>query len=219
MNTEKAISFCNRALVDLGEDPIAAFDDGSATATVCDERYESVLEHMLGSARWEFATVQAQLAAYPNAPLVDWSYAYQLPTQPKYLRMVRLADSLDGLRVPTSMVWERSSRVRYTIRTHEYPQGQRNLVLMTDYSSAFVEYIARVEEELFPPTFEECVVVALREKLAMSLTNNADLVKLAHVELYGQSGQAGLLGRAIMVDRTNSPRPGLRDDAGFLSGR
>jgi len=79
MATSK-ISICSNALILLGEAPISSFDDPGAGALTAANLYESSYINMLSMHRWRFATKKAQLGRLSAAPLNEWQYQYQLPT-------------------------------------------------------------------------------------------------------------------------------------------
>jgi len=220
VNTAKALDYTNQALQDIGEAPITAWNDGSLNADMANRRYEQVVRDLLSRHRWEFATVQATLARVTSVtPTIDWSYAFALPTDPAYIRMVRMARDADSLQGTQTIFWPGSfRRLEYAIRASD---DGNSLYLLTHWTTCYVEYIGRVNEQLFSPAFEECIVLTLAARFAEAITDKPDLASRMMLELMGEprAGRPGKLMLAKLEDSRNSPNPGFVDDAGLISGR
>jgi len=229
VNENLRLDYVNRALVRIGDAPLSALLEGEAgdeagqasAADVALLVYEPTVRELLSRRRWEFACVQAQLARLEGvSPLVGWTYAYQFPTEPPYLRLARLAYSADSLSLGSSAAVITSARrgLAYAIRASD---DGKHVYLLSHWSDVFVEYVGRVEEVLFSASFGACVVLGLAIKMAQALTDDTDLVKQLNIELYGDRarGFTGALTMAKLEDSQNSPNPGFADDAGFVSGR
>lgn len=222
MNTDRAIELCNRALSDLGEKGIEAFNAGTVASIVADQRYEGIVEDLLSSARWHFATIQTELSRYTDfAPLFDWAFAYEMPSNPKYLRMVRFARTTDSLNSVETLVWPRARRAVYDIRAIKVTGDVYTHAIFTDYDQAFIEYVGRVDEVLWPPHFDACVVTALAEVFAPAVQGERgrEVAELLHQKLHGGRGRAGQLTHAKVIDGHNQPSVPILDDGGLLTGR
>ena len=57
-----AIDIVSRALVLIGAEPITSFTENTTEALVANNMYEDAVRTSLSSARWRFATKQAQLS-------------------------------------------------------------------------------------------------------------------------------------------------------------
>ncbi len=57
-----SIALCSRALLKLGADTLASFDEGTAEAEVAANLYPSVRDALLSAHPWSFATGQMTLA-------------------------------------------------------------------------------------------------------------------------------------------------------------
>ena len=57
-----AIDIVSRALVLIGAEPITSFTENTTEALVANNMYEDAVRTSLSSARWRFATQQAQLS-------------------------------------------------------------------------------------------------------------------------------------------------------------
>jgi len=74
------VSICNLALSFLGEDPISARTDNTRRAILCNLHYDPVRRAMLRKHPWGCARARANLAPLATAPLFDYAYAYQKPS-------------------------------------------------------------------------------------------------------------------------------------------
>ena len=73
--TYTKIDLCSRALVKLGANTIASFDEATVEAKVCAQLYEPTLESLLASYPWRFALEKAELARLVASPMADYQYA------------------------------------------------------------------------------------------------------------------------------------------------
>ena len=73
------VAICNRALQLLGSAYITSLDDASKAVSECSNCYETLRDAETQANPWGFAKRQVQLAALTEAPLFDFSNAFQLP--------------------------------------------------------------------------------------------------------------------------------------------
>ena len=83
------LSIINTALVLVGAETIASLEDSSREARVAGLVYDVTRDDILTRHLWVHTLGQAQLAELVATPLFGYSRAYQLPTDPKMLRLVR----------------------------------------------------------------------------------------------------------------------------------
>jgi hypothetical protein len=224
VNEALAIDYSNQALTDIGETGISSFNSGvddSTQAAVANQRYEQILRKLLISHRWEWATVQqelAQLSADAEQPIAEWEFAYALPTDPDYLRVVRLARTADSLQTNVTLLWPRVAGINHMIRSN---QAGDKVHLYSNWSEMFLEYIGRVDEVNFSEAFVDALITALAHAFAKILTDNDEMVKEKWLELHGDQARRipGKLSTAKTIDSKNSPNVGWIDDAGLLTGR
>ena len=74
-----ALILCSRALLKLGAQTIASFDEGTAEAEVAANLYPAVRDALLSAHPWSFATGQAALVRLDATPAADFRHAFQLP--------------------------------------------------------------------------------------------------------------------------------------------
>ena len=151
------IEIVNRALIKLGEKTILSLDDDSKPARIMKALYAPTRDYVLRTHPWNFAIKRVELARNTADPVYDYAYSYKLPS--------------DCLRVliPSRDVWE-------------YGIEGRNLV--SDYSDAYVKYIARITDpNTFDPSFMESLSCKIAAEGAVALTDN-DARHKAMVQLY-----------------------------------
>ena len=75
------IDIISNALLLIGHGSISSLDpDQGAGATVGAALFDTTLEYMLSTTYWRFSMKQQQLNRLTAAPLNNWQYAFQLPT-------------------------------------------------------------------------------------------------------------------------------------------
>lgn len=176
------IALCSRALLMIGASSIASFDEGTAEAEVAANLYPSVRDALLSAHPWNFALRQSWLARLVEAPVADYSHAYQLPAD--CLRAVSAGYNASG----------RGLAYRLLGRT-----------VHCDADEVVLTYVARVEEALFPAFFDQALVARLAAEFCLPLTESTAraefLHKLAEVELR----------RARLADAQEEAVPALQD--------
>lgn len=143
------IALCARALIRLGAAPITSFSDDTAEAEIAGALFAPTRDALLSAYSWSFATGQLALTQLDTAPVADYQYAYQLPTD--YLRA--LSAGTNG----------RGRGLNYRIA-----RG----ALHTDASAVMLTYIFRPEEEEFPPYFDQALIARLTAEFCIPVTEN-----------------------------------------------
>lgn len=80
IETSTKIGLISNALILLGEKPLNALNDNRYGATVGANMFEMIYENELQSNRWRFAMTKQALSQLVDAPLNEWQFAYQLPS-------------------------------------------------------------------------------------------------------------------------------------------
>jgi hypothetical protein len=80
IETQTKIGLISKALILCGEKPLVSLSDNRYGATVGANLFELIYENELESNGWRFATTKAGLSQLVGAPLNEWQFAYQLPT-------------------------------------------------------------------------------------------------------------------------------------------
>lgn len=141
------VGICNSALLKVGADVISSLDDGSRAATICSTLYAVLRDEVLSQAPWRFALVQVQLTPLAQAPLFDYLYAMQLPS-----------DCLRPLRV-SSDPW--------TV--------QGGLLLCNDTSTNVLYIQKNIDESAWDPLFAEALAYRLAMDIALALVQSTPL--------------------------------------------
>lgn len=158
-----SIALCSRALLKLGADTIASFDEGTAEAEVAANLYPSTRDAMLSAHPWSFATAQAVLPKLAAEPVADFTAAFQLP-----------ADFLRALSAGSS---GRGRGIDYRIA---------EMRLHADADDVVLSYIFRPADTDFPPFFDQALISRLAAEFCIPLTESTSrsesLHKLAETE-------------------------------------
>ena len=143
------IALCSRALIKLGADSIASFEDGTAEAEVAASLYAPIRDALISAHPWTFATGQISLPRLVAEPLADFAYAYQLPS--------------DFLRALSAGTGARGRGIDYRIAERR---------LHTDVPAVTLTYIFCPDETTFPPFFDQILIARLAAEFCIPLTDS-----------------------------------------------
>jgi len=143
------VALASRALIRIGAAPITSFDDGTAESEIAGALFAPVRDALLSAYAWSFATGQVELSQLEAAPIADYDYAYQLPT--------------DFLRAFSAGSSGRGRGLSYRIA-----RG----ALHTNAQSVILTYVFRPEEEEFPPYFDQALIARLSAEFTIPVTEN-----------------------------------------------
>ena len=150
------VDMCNSALNLLGASTISALTDDSKNARLCNQRYEPVRNRVFRSHAWNCLHKRVQLAQNSTAPVVEYSYAYALPS-----------DCLRVLKVHNGSTDSIKSDIDYKL------EG-RNIV--TNEGTVYIIYIAiDTDPNNYDTYLQESISHQLAADLAYAVTNNATL--------------------------------------------
>jgi hypothetical protein len=150
------VDMCNSALNLLGASTISALTDDSKNARLCNQRYEPVRNRVFRSHAWNCLHKRVQLAQNSTAPVVEYSYAYALPS-----------DCLRVLKVHNGTTDSIASDIDYKL------EG-RNIV--TNEGTVYIIYIAiDTDPNNYDTYLQESIAHQLAADLAYAVTNNATL--------------------------------------------
>jgi len=183
------IALCSRALLKLGAETIASFDEGTAEAEVAANLYPTVRDALLSSHPWSFATGQQRLAKLTAEPVADFDSAFQLPS--------------DFLRALSAGTQQRGEGTEYRI-------AERHLFANVD--DLILTYIFRPDEKAFPPFFDQVLIARLSAEFCIPLTESTSraetLLRLAENEFR----------RAKLID-SQQDYPGRLQDFSLIEAR
>ena len=153
-----AVDIANSALNLLGASTISAFTDDSKNARLVNQRYEPVRNRVFRSHAWNCLHKRVQLAQNSTAPVVEYSFAYALPS-----------DCLRVLKVHNGTTDSIASNIDYKL------EG-RNIV--TNEGTVFIIYIAiDTDPNNYDTYLQESISHQLAADIAYAITNNATLAK------------------------------------------
>ena len=151
-----AVDIANSALNLLGASTISAFTDDSKNARLVNQRYEPVRDRVFRSHAWNCLHKRVELAQNTTAPVVEYSYAYSLPS-----------DCLRVLKIHNGTTDSIQSEMDYKI------EG-RNIV--TNEGTVYLIYIAKISDPNEYDTYlQESISHQLAADIAYAITNNATL--------------------------------------------
>lgn len=157
-----SIDICSNAFVRLGAPPISSFTEGGAQGIAASNLYEPTLRATLSEHRWKFASAKRQLARLTAAPLNDWSYAYQLPSD--LLVLYRTHPNVD-----------------YQIFEDK---------LYANVPEVSVDYLMRPNESIFPAYFQLALEYKLASEFALLVTSNRSLAETYELKAREQMKKA-----------------------------
>jgi hypothetical protein len=150
------VDMCNSALNLLGASTISALTDDSKNARLCNQRYEPVRNRVFRSHAWNCLHKRVQLAQNSTAPVVEYSFAYALPS-----------DCLRVLKVHNGSTDSIKSDIDYKL------EGKN---IVTNEGTVFIIYIAKITDPNEYDTYlQESISHQLAADLAYAVTNNATL--------------------------------------------
>jgi len=153
-NTSK-IKIISNALIAIGDAPISSLDDAGAGAIVAKNFYPSSYRNALSMHRWRFAAKKMQLSRLAEAPLADFKYQYQLPSD--YIQLHRCDGGND-----------------YEIYEDK---------IYTDYETLVIDYTYEVSEDFLPAYFVKALEWFLAAEFAIPITGNTARAK-EYIGLY-----------------------------------
>ncbi|MBC8337139.1 MAG: hypothetical protein H8E39_00470 [Alphaproteobacteria bacterium] len=184
-----SIALSSRALLKLGADTIASFDEGTAEAEIAANLYPSTRDALLSGHPWSFATAQADLPRLTAEPVADFDYAFQLPAD--FLRALSAGPSGRGRGITYRIVESR---------------------LHANYPDVVLSYIFRPTETEFPPFFDQTLIARLAAEFCIPLTESTSRSESLHKLADGE------FRRAKMID-SQQDTPGRIEDFSLVEVR
>lgn len=138
------VQICSNALLMLGADPIASFDEAVTGATLSKNLWPTVRDAVLRSHPWNVATVRQVIAYEGTTPAYDWAYSYLLPAE--CLRVLAVGQYEDGdadYQVENGRIYSDDALVylRYITRLEDVTKYDALLTLaMTSGMAAMLAY-------------------------------------------------------------------------------
>ena len=145
------VQICNLALSRLGASTIASLGDSTAEAKLCNTFFDDLAEEVMMEGSWSSTIRRTSLARTTNTPSFGYSYEFQLPVDPKCLKVLNVNS-------------DRPGGIEFQI------EGDK---LLTDSSSIKIRYIAELTNtEDWDPMLKRAFISRLASELAYPLTGN-----------------------------------------------
>ena len=121
------ITICTNALLQLGSQPIAAFDEGTDNSLLCSNLWEQTRDGVLRAHPWNCATKRISMAPSATVPIYGFSFAFDLPGD--FLRLME-ADTLYDYKVENGQILgnENPLLIKYVWRNTDVPSYDALLI-------------------------------------------------------------------------------------------
>ena len=150
------VDICNSALNLLGASTISSITEDTKNARLCNQRFAPIRDRVFRSHNWNCLIKRVQLAQDSTAPVVEYSYAYTLPT-----------DCLRVLKIHNGSTDSIKSALDYKI------EGRK---VVTDETTIYLVYIALITDpNEFDSYLREAISHQLAADICYAITNNSTL--------------------------------------------
>lgn len=164
------VQICNLALSRLGASTITSLTDNTTEAKLCNTFFTDLADEVMVEGSWSSTITRASLARTTNTPAFGYTYEFQLPVDPKCLKVLSIDE-------------EQSGSVDYRI------EGDK---LLSNESTMKIRYIARLTDtEDWDAFLQRAFISRLASELAYPLTGDARKAE-AEFERYQLFVQQGL---------------------------
>lgn len=142
------------ALSRLGASTITSLTDGTTEAKLCNTFYDILARRVMMQGSWTSTIRRASLAKTTNTPSFGYTNEFQLPVDPKCLKVLNVNESVIG--------------------TTDYKiEGDK---LLTDEPSIKIKYIAELTDPSeYGPLLTEVIEILLASYLSLPIMSNATL--------------------------------------------
>lgn len=158
------VALCSRALMKIGAQPIQSFYDERAEAEVALAFFAPTRDMLLSAYPWRFARGHMSLPRLVAAPVADFAFAHQLPSD--CLRILSVGDGGASAGVTYRRVGN---------------------TLHSNVPDMILSYIFRPDDETAPAYFETALMTRLAAEFCLPLTESTSradmLYRLADIEL------------------------------------
>lgn len=214
--------------------------------------YDATRDAMLRAAPWGFAKTTAYLSLLKSAPgtpqnptaATSWDpatmppppylYEYDYPSQCLMMRYIPGTANIDAGTAPLIFPYGNyvpslgsvQSAVKFEVRSGTDALGNEATTIVTNVSDAIGVYVRRVENEnLWDPSFQEAMVLALAVRLSNTITGSSDMYKIvksqaeqAIITARAQDGNEGLTRFDHVPDWIRARGPGSvpSDTVGYM---
>lgn len=149
------VQIVNAALTKIAAPRITSMSDATQAANLASALYDIIADEVMFEGEWTSTVTRQDLAALVDAPVSEFAYQYQLPSDPYCLKVLNVIEDLQGDKV-----------FRIEGRT-----------LVTDESPISIRYIARLTD---PADYDEflrkAIILKLAAEFALPLTGDKQLM-------------------------------------------
>jgi hypothetical protein len=139
------IKICNKALLQIGAEPIESFEDLTLESEYCDLFYDDLVVELMTLRKWTFCNVMEPLLKLNKVSSFGYSNVYKIPS--------------DSIHIYNS---ERGGK--YRVANGEIHSNDSNMVM---------EYTVRKSENEWPVYFRNIVQYRLAAELCPAITGNS----------------------------------------------
>lgn len=189
-----AVSICSNALLELGAQAIASFDDGNDRARLCANVYPTRRDALLRAHPWNCAVRRVQLSPLAERP--PWGYAHAYPLPPDWLRTLKVGGWGDY--------------------TPDFRHEGRQLLAgrgIGSGSALLLRYIARVDEGEWDAALVGVMTACMKWALAYPITKSTSL----RAEMRDE--YVRLLREAKSIDSMDEPGEQIAEASPLLAAR
>lgn len=145
------VAICNTALSRLGASTITSLTDGTPEAKLCNTFFDLIADRVMSQGGWTSTIKRTSLAKTTNTPAFGYTSEFQLPLDPKCLKVLTVNEDGEG-------------EVDYVI------EGDK---LLTDEGSISIRYVAKLTStEDWDALLTEAVELLLAAYLAHPITGD-----------------------------------------------
>ena len=183
------VQICNLALSRLGASTITALTDNTTEAKLCSTFFDDLAERVMMQGSWATTINRATLNKTTNTPSYEYTYEYQLPVDPKCIKVLGVNEDEPG-------------DTEYRI------EGDK---ILTDASSLKIRYISKLTDTAdYGPALTEAVETLLASYLALPIAGDKGLAEALKEEYrsivtlnLGIDGQQGSKENVTATDLIN----------------
>ena len=148
------VDIINRALTKLNAKRITSINDGTKNASDAAAVYDGILDEVLASFPWNFATRRVSLARLAAAPEYQYDFQFRIPSQPKVMH-----------------IWEAVSDNETRTKSYVIEGDDEGQLLLTNFNAIDIKYTALIiDTERFSPWMTESFATRLAAELAYPIT-------------------------------------------------
>lgn len=185
------IDIASKSLVLCRANPISSFSEGSNEADIISLYYETFIADVFGRFPWSFAKKKRRINQDATAPVNEFLYSFQLPSEVIRLCAVYNSDQT-GAR-PMRGGWKRVGNF-----------------IFSNEPQLWAEYTVYKPETEWPGYFEQYAIHALATLICVPVSDDGQRANDLHVMTYGkdtENERGGKFGVAASADSQGEPPP------------